>query len=73
MYSNIYFFLFPFCRRNDEMTIVFPPTSDCNLVRQSTNTSTRAKKSVMKALKMSVIHVLAFVVSWTPYTVMATW
>ena len=27
----------------------------------------------MKALKMSIIHVLAFVVSWTPYTFMATW
>ena len=35
--------------------------------------STMAKKSVMKALKMSVIHVVVFVVSWTPYTVMATW
>ena len=28
---------------------------------------------VMKALKMSVIHVVAFIVSWTPYTVMGTW
>ena len=28
---------------------------------------------VMKALKMSIIHVLAFIVSWTPYTVMGTW
>ena len=27
----------------------------------------------MKALKMSVIHVVAFIVSWTPYTVMGTW
>ena len=35
--------------------------------------STRAQKSVMKALKMSIIHVLVFVISWTPYTVMATW
>ena len=32
--------------------------------------STRAQKSVMK---MSIIHVLVFVISWTPYTVMATW
>ena len=31
------------------------------------------KKSVMKALKMSVIHVVVFVLSWTPYSVMATW
>ena len=35
--------------------------------------STRRKESTMKALKMSIIHVVAFVVSWTPYTVMATW
>ena len=27
----------------------------------------------MKALKMSIIHVVVFVLSWTPYTVMATW
>ena len=27
----------------------------------------------MKALKMSVIHVVAFIVSWTPYTIMGTW
>ena len=38
-----------------------------------TPSSIRAKKSVMKALNMSIIHVLAFVISWTPYTVMATW
>ena len=27
----------------------------------------------MKALKMSVVHVVMFVLSWTPYTIMATW
>ena len=32
-----------------------------------------ANKNMMKALKMSLIHVLVFVFSWTPYTVMATW
>ena len=32
-----------------------------------------ANKSMMKALRMSLIHVLAFVFSWTPYTTMATW
>ena len=31
------------------------------------------KKSLMKALKMSIIHVVVFVLSWTPYSVMATW
>ena len=30
-------------------------------------------KTLFQALKMSCIHVLAFVISWTPYTVMATW
>ena len=33
----------------------------------------KKKKSVMKALKMSVIHVVVFVLSWTPYSAMATW
>merc|ERR1712107_233977 len=27
----------------------------------------------MKALKMSIIHVVAFVISWTPYAIMGTW
>ena len=31
------------------------------------------KKGLMKALKMSVVHVSIFVLSWTPYSVMATW
>lgn len=31
------------------------------------------KKNLIKALKMSIIQVLVFVISWTPYTVMATW
>ena len=33
----------------------------------------RKNRNVMKALKMSVIHVVFFVVCWTPYSVMATW
>ena len=40
---------------------------------EQSNYSKRTKRSVMKALKMSMIHVMAFVFSWTPYTVMATW
>ena len=40
---------------------------------RTTPSSIGARKSVMKALNMSIIHVLAFVISWTPYTVMATW
>ena len=31
------------------------------------------KRSVLKALKMSVLHVAFFILSWTPYTVMSTW
>ena len=31
------------------------------------------KRAVLKALKMSVIHVAFFILSWTPYTVIATW
>ena len=31
------------------------------------------KKRMMKALKMSIVHCALFVLSWTPYTVMATW
>jgi hypothetical protein len=56
------------------MEVDFPASTDYNLTRQmSYFKSNRAKKSLMKALKMSLIHVLAFVLSWTPYTVMATW
>ena len=33
----------------------------------------KKRKSVMKALKMSVVHVVMFGLSWTPYTIMATW
>ena len=33
----------------------------------------KKKKSIMKALKMSVIHAVVFVLCWTPYSAMATW
>ena len=33
----------------------------------------KKRKNIMKALKMSVIHVIFFILSWTPYTAMATW
>ena len=33
----------------------------------------KKQQSLMKALKMSAVHVILFVVSWMPYTVMATW
>ena len=51
------------------------PQADGDVLQdpRPTPSSIRAKKSVMKALNMSIIHVLAFVISWTPYTVMATW
>ena len=41
--------------------------------KQTKNTQSLFFEKVMKALKMSIIHVLAFIVSWTPYTVMGTW
>ena len=37
------------------------------------NLNQRKKKSLMKALKMSIIHCVVFIISWTPYTFMATW
>ena len=37
------------------------------------NLNQRKKKSLMKALKMSIIHCSLFIISWTPYTFMATW
>ena len=37
------------------------------------SSNNKKRKSVMKALKMSVVHVVMFVLSWTPYTIMATW
>ena len=30
-------------------------------------------ESAAKALKMSVVHVVTFIVFWTPYTILATW
>ena len=40
---------------------------------QSAGRVDRPKKTVMKALKMSMIHVVAFIISWTPYTIMGIW
>ena len=33
----------------------------------------KSEQTIMKALKMSLFHVMFFVFSWTPYTIMATW
>ena len=44
-----------------------------NIIRSNNKSVTWPRRTVMKALKMSVIHVVAFIVSWTPYTVMGTW
>ena len=33
----------------------------------------KRQKNLMKALKMSIVHCTVFVISWTPYTIMATW
>jgi len=67
-------------RRSNASSKGAPQTAELEQVLQRPTHSTAAKraepivkKSAMKALKMSCIHVLAFVFSWTPYTVMATW
>jgi len=33
----------------------------------------KSRKGLMRALKMSLVHVVVFVLCWTPYTTMATW
>ena len=51
------------------------PTSD-NFLSERKNSKVPMgppKRSVLKALKMSVLHVAFFILSWTPYTVMSTW
>ena len=64
-------------RRNAEMTKItghFSGPAENSFNNEITEKkSFLANKSMMKALRMSLIHVLAFVVSWTPYTTMATW
>ena len=45
-------------------------------VTQSSNDGAmelRKQQNIVKALKMSAVHVILFVISWMPYTVMATW
>ena len=44
-----------------------------SVVRLSTKQPAYRSESAMKALKMSIIHVVTFIAFWTPYSVMATW
>ena len=44
-----------------------------SVVRLSAKQPTYRSESAMKALKMSIIHVVTFIAFWTPYSVMATW
>ena len=64
-------------RRNAEMKKIaghFSGTAENSFNNEITEKkSFLANKSMMKALRMSLIHVLAFVFSWTPYTAMAMW
>ena len=72
-----------FCFRRNKELIHRKPQSSLLLRRQAfANTRNSAmtttqkkdgKDGKMKALKMSIIHVVTFVLSWTPYTFMATW
>ena len=41
--------------------------------RNVEGTNSNSKKRMLTALKMSIVHCALFVLSWTPYTVMATW
>jgi len=63
-YSKIFFVI---SRRTTHVLTHFSQNAEEN--RSNKN----KKKSLMKALKMSIIHVVVFVLSWTPYSVMATW
>ena len=49
-------------------------SNGANFIRRNTEaTYNFTNKRMMKALKMSTVHCALFVLSWTPYTVMATW
>ena len=69
------FFLYKSCRRNKN--VYKDSQVAAGLLQQHktvTNIKDTARKEGMtKALKMSIIHMLAFVLSWTPYTFMGTW
>ena len=73
-------FLIQYSRRSKQIVADFPDTKSLSLRQKTLSRSNNIsdnnmsrKESMMKALKTSIIHVVAFVVSWTPYTFMATW
>jgi len=65
-YTQIYFIL---RRRNNALNVLLDSGCDDEAMTRSNH----KKMSTMKALKMSVVHVVTFVICWTPYTIMATW
>ena len=70
-----------YLRRNENINNLKDPRPDSSAPAEETpiNAAQRSsrlhysKKGMMKALKMSILHVVTFLFLWTPYTVMATW
>ena len=71
-----------FTRRNENINQLNYPRSNSSApteepppinTAQTTSKLHFCNKGMMKALKMSIIHVVTFLFLWTPYTVMATW
>ena len=68
---KILFFRIYFCLKTRNETSLVTSMGLC--LAEEENLNQRKKKSLMKALKMSIIHCVVFIISWTPYTFMATW
>ena len=66
-----YLFRIYFCLKSRNETSLVTSMGLCRAEEENLNQ--RKKKSLMKALKMSIIHCSLFIISWTPYTFMATW
>ena len=67
-------------RRNENFTNLQTPRADAaaeenpfNSTQIRSSRRDRSNKGMMKALKMSIIHVLTFLLLWTPYTLIQTW
>lgn len=60
-----------FCLKSRNETSLVTSMELCRAEEENLNQ--RKKRSLMKALKMSIIHCVVFIISWTPYTFMATW
>ena len=70
-HNNDHIFRIYLCLKSRNETSLVTTMELCRAEEE--NLSQRKKKSLMKALKMSIIHCVVFIISWTPYTFMATW